>query len=126
MNVTDMVKECVKNSNNSKSFAPAVVTLSDGKEYKLRDMCDLGEVKKDLKVLFFGTNGNIYGGYTDGEKDEDEDGQVYFDVKKDQKDIISLSMPEKYFYGWAYDDEYSINTWGKIKSFVNRLRKIRK
>ena len=121
MNVTDMVKECVKNSNNSKSFATAVVTLYDGKEYRLRDMCDLGEVKKNLKVLFFGTNGNIYGGYTDGEKDEDEDGQVYFYVKKDPKDIISLSMPEKDFYGWAYDNEYSINTWEKIKSFVTKL-----
>ena len=92
MNAMDMVKECVKNSNNNQN-ATAVVALNNGKKYKLRDMCDLGEVKKDLKVLFFGTNGNIYGGYTDGEKDEDEDGQVYFDVKKDQKDIISLSMP---------------------------------
>ena len=115
MNVTDMVKECVKNSNNSKSFATAVVTLSDGKEYKLRDMCDLGEVKKDLKVLFFGTNGNIYGGYTDGEKDEDEDGQVYFYVKKDPKDIISLSMPEKDFYP---DANSSLRvSYGKVKGY---------
>ena len=122
MNVTDMVKDCVKNSNNSKSFATAVVTLSDGKEYRLRDMCDLGEVKKDLKVLFFSTDGNIYCGYTDGEKYEDElSEQVYFYVKKDPKDILNLSMPESFFYGWAYDNEYSINTWEKIKSFVTKL-----
>ena len=127
MNVTDMVKDCVKNSNNSKSFATAVVTLNNGKEYKLRDMCDLGEVKKDLKVLFFSTDGNIYCGYTDGEKYEDElEKLVFFYVKVDPKDKCYLSMPEKYFYGWAYDEEYSITTWGKIKSIVNKLRRIKK
>lgn len=126
MNVMDMVKECVKNSNNSQNVT-AVVALSDGRSYKLRDMCDLGEVKKDLKVLFFGTDGNIYCGYTDGEKYEDELLKlVLFYVKVDPKDKCYLSMPEKYFYGWAYDEEYYITTWGKIKSIVNKLRRIKK
>jgi len=116
----DIMKECVKNSCNSKNVT-AIVTLDSGKEYKLRGMCELGSVNKDRKALFFRIDGCIYGGYTDGEKYEDEDGQVYFDIKKDQEDIFCLSMPERNFYGWTYEDEYTITTWRKIKNFVKKL-----
>ena len=99
----------------------AIAVLDSGKEYKIQDMCELGYVNKDRKALFFRIDGCIYGGYTDGEKYEDEDGQVYFDIKKDQDDLCRLSMAERHFYRWTYEDEYTITTWRKIKNFVMKL-----
>lgn len=118
MNVMDIMQE--RTSAYSKNVK-AIAVLADGKEYKIQDMCELGYVNKDRKALFFRIDGCIYGGYTDGEKYEDEDGQVYFNIKKDQDDLCSLSIPEKHFYGWTYEDEYTITTWRKIKNFVKKL-----
>lgn len=115
----DMVKECVKNSNNSQNVT-AFVTLDNGKEYKLRGMCELEDVEESRQALFFLTNGCIYCGYTDGKKYEDEDGRVCFNIKTDRELLWSISMPERLIYGWGYDDEYKIKFYLKIKNIINR------
>ena len=121
MNVMDIMKKCVKNSCNSKNVT-AIVTLDSGKEYKLRDMCELGDVEESRQALFFLTNGRIYYGYTDGEKYEDEDGRVCFNIKKDREQLWSISMPERLIYGWTYDSDYKISFYNKVKYLINRCR----
>ncbi len=126
MNVMDIMKECVKNSNNSQNVK-AIVTLDNGKEYKLRGMCELECVEKSREALFFGMDGSVCGGYTDGEKDEDEDGRVHFYIKKNLGDMISLSIPERFFFGWAYASDYKINIYLQTKNIINKsLEKILK
>ena len=56
-----------------------IITLTDGRIYKLNDRSTLSDIDKDKEALFVFDNGNIFNGYTDGEVDSNEN-LSYFQI----------------------------------------------
>lgn len=78
-----------------------IITLTDGRIYKLNDRSTLSDIDKDKEALFVFDNGNIFNGYTDGEVDSNEEFIIFSNIGG-----IGFGLPVHRLVGWAYEKSF--------------------
>lgn len=73
------------------------ITLTDGRQYTLREKETLGEINKEQEAIFLFDNGQIYQGQSDGQVDEEGDFPLFRPISK-----VGIALPFGRLVGWAY------------------------